>query len=106
MTAANLRSVGDQLLTEAYAGTSRRASSTLHNSGRLRQTLITLVEGAELAEHESPGEATLQVLSGEVELRSGDTSVSLTSGDLVPIPSTRHSVHAGTDAMLLLTVAN
>ena len=37
----------------------------------LRQTLIALVGGRSLGEHEAPGEATLQVVSGAVRLTAG-----------------------------------
>jgi len=37
----------------------------------LRQTLIALTAGSSMSEHENPGEATLQVISGRVRLVSG-----------------------------------
>ncbi len=60
----------------------------------LRQTLVALRAGASLAEHESPGEATLLVLRGRVRLNSGDTSSEGTTGDLLVVPSARHSLDA------------
>ena len=58
-----------------------------------------------LAEHEAPPAATLHCLTGDVTLRSGDQEWPLRAGQLVPIPSARHSVEAHSDAVLLLTVS-
>jgi quercetin dioxygenase-like cupin family protein len=72
----------------------------------LRQTLIALRSGARLDEHESPGEATLQVLHGRVALVAGDDRWELSAGDLLAIPAARHALEALDDAVVLLTVAN
>jgi quercetin dioxygenase-like cupin family protein len=72
---------------------------------RLRQTLIGLVASSELAEHESPGEATLYVLSGHIRVRSGNDTWEGHTGDMIVVPPARHDLHAVTDAAVLLTVA-
>ncbi|MFC0864023.1 cupin domain-containing protein [Sphaerimonospora cavernae] len=71
----------------------------------LRQTLVTLTAGTKLAEHESPGEATLLVLHGRLRLNAGDESEEGRAGDLLVIPPVRHSVEALDDTGFLLTVA-
>jgi quercetin dioxygenase-like cupin family protein len=71
----------------------------------LRQTLIALTAGTSLDEHESPGEATLQVLHGRVRLTSPDTSWDGHPGDHLVIPSTRQGLHAVDDCVVRLTVA-
>ena len=58
---------------------------------RLRQTLIALTAGQELAEHESPGEATLYVLAGAVRLTTATDSSQLSAGDS---PSSRTNATA------------
>lgn len=73
--------------------------------GRMRQTLIALVAGRSLGEHESPGEASLQVLVGTVRLTAGDEVWEGGPGGHVVIPPKRHDLHAETDAVVLLTVA-
>ena len=70
----------------------------------LRQTVITIRDGSSLAEHESPGEATLLVLSGKVSLRTATDECVGGKGDLLGIPDERHSLHAMGDASVLLTV--
>jgi quercetin dioxygenase-like cupin family protein len=53
-------------LAEARQAHSGRAAYTLHggHAHELRQTMMALLAGRQLAEHESPGESTLQVLQG------------------------------------------
>src|SRR5690349_2391814 len=93
-------------LANAAASTSGRASETVFggHETHLRQTVIALMEGNELSEHESPGEATLQVLTGRVRLADASTSWEGRSGDLLVIPDARHSLTALSDAVVLLTV--
>ncbi len=66
-----------------------RASATIFG-GRdhdMRQTMIALALGHALGEHESPGEASLQVLSGEVRISAGEESWSGAAGDYLVIPT-------------------
>jgi quercetin dioxygenase-like cupin family protein len=69
----------------------------------MRQTALALLAGASLDEHENPGEATLQVLSGRVELRAAGDTREARTGDLIEVPQARHSVHALEDSIILLT---
>lgn len=71
----------------------------------LRQTVIGLIEGAELAEHENPGEATVLVLRGRVRMSSSGQSWEGRPGDLLKVPDARHSLLALADSAVLLTVA-
>jgi len=58
-----------------------------------------------LSDHENPGEATLQVLVGQVRLSWSDGAVDLDAGGHVVIPQERHGLLAVTDAVVLLTAA-
>jgi len=71
----------------------------------LRQTLIALVAGRSMSEHENPGEATLFVLRGRVRLIADDDVWDGRSGDMIVIPDCRHSLEAAEDSVVLLTVA-
>jgi len=71
----------------------------------LRQTVIGLCAGHSLAEHDNPGESTLLILSGKLQLKSGENAWKGSTGDMLIIPNARHSVEALEDVAFLLTVA-
>jgi quercetin dioxygenase-like cupin family protein len=102
----DLNEIGRSLLEQARAAGNGRAADTVQGGSdrSLRQTVLGMTAGAELGEHESPGEATLQVLSGAVELRSASNALAVSAGQLATIPSDRHSLLATTDAVVILTV--
>jgi quercetin dioxygenase-like cupin family protein len=96
-----------ELLERASAVPARRAAATVYggHEHRLRQTVVALAAGAELAEHENPDEATLLVLRGRVRLRTATASWEGRHGDLLVVPGVRHSLEALDDAAVLMTVA-
>ncbi|MCE5291353.1 MAG: cupin domain-containing protein [Nocardiaceae bacterium] len=97
--------VRDQL-ARATASSARRSATTVYggHEHKLRQTVMALIAGASLSEHESPGEATLIVLRGRVTLQTANASWEGRTGDLLVIPAARHSLHAIEDSAILLTV--
>ncbi|MFV0285580.1 MAG: cupin domain-containing protein [Demequina sp.] len=103
----DLETLVDEQLALAYEASSGRHSVTLKGDHHedLRQTLIAIAGGNALHEHDSPGEATLQVLRGEITFTVGEGQMALGAGDLLVIPPARHGVQAVTDCALLLTVA-
>ncbi|WP_448624738.1 LuxR family transcriptional regulator [Geodermatophilus sp. URMC 64] len=102
----DLADLAGDLLAQAATTSARRAARTFaHPAGGLRQTVIALLGGTELSEHESPGPATLQLLRGRARLVAGDREIALTAGALVPVPSARHSLHADEDTVAVLTIA-
>ena len=108
MEGESLTRIGAEQLAKAREAGSGRAAVTVFGGHEhdLRQTLIALVEGRALGEHDAPDEATLQVLTGQVRLHAGEESWDGAEGDYLVIPSTRHDLEAMTDAVVLLTVAS
>ncbi|MDN5834855.1 MAG: cupin domain-containing protein [Brevibacterium sp.] len=100
----NLGELTEELLNKARGANSGRAADTVYSGRYLKQALLTLTAGTTMAEHDSPPEATLQVLQGSVALSSAEGSWDLHPGDLMAIPPERHSVTAHEDAAFLLTI--
>lgn len=69
----------------------------------LRQTVIALLADASLGEHENPGEATVYVLSGRIQLTAGADTWEGRAGDLLIVPDMRHGLMAVEDSVVLLT---
>ena len=104
MPAQDLEALSAELLEKARGAHSGRAAKGVFAGTYLRQALLTLREGAELAEHDSPPEATLHVVKGQVRMVTADESWELSAGELIAIPPQKHSVEALTDAAFLLTI--
>ncbi len=106
MHTTSLSAVADEELRTAKDAPSGRSARTIHggHDRSLRETVIALRSGHELGEHESPGEATLQVLRGRVRLSGGGEHWDGVVGDHVIIPSVRHALAALEDSVVLLTV--
>ena len=106
MESLSLTVLAEEHLEKARATSAGRSARTIHggHDHLLRQTVIALAAGRELGEHDSPGQATLQVLRGRVRLRTADDEWSGGPDDYLVIPRQRHNLHADTDAAVLLTV--
>lgn len=104
--ALSLSTVGDEQIAAATAATAgRSAKSIFGGSGHtLRQTILALASGHGLDDHESPGEATLLVLRGKVQIGTATDSVDGGEGDYLVIPDEIHNLVALEDSVVLLTV--
>jgi len=107
MQTTSLTVLGQQQLNIARSAGSGRSAVTVYGGREhdLRQTLIALTAGTVLGEHESPGEATLQVIEGRVVLRADSDDGEVGVGDHVVLPQQRHDLAALADSVVLLTVA-
>jgi quercetin dioxygenase-like cupin family protein len=106
MESISLTGMASEKLAEAQQSRSGRAAHTIHggHNHELRQTVLALLAGHDLSEHDSPGEATLQVLQGRVRLTAGGDAWEGKAGDYVAIPRERHALHAVEDSVVMLTV--
>ena len=106
METISLTGLAAEKLAEARQSHSGRAAHTIHggHSHELRQTVVALLAEHELSEHDSPGEATLQVLQGHVRLNAGTDAWEGKTGDYVAVPLQRHALQAIEDSVVMLTV--
>lgn len=104
MESLSLSALTDELMTTARQ-TNGRAARTVRggHDHALRQVVSVLTAGHDMNEHDSPDEATVQVLRGRVRLVAGDESWEGTPGDFVVVPPVRHRVEALEDSSILLT---
>ncbi|MBK1786644.1 cupin domain-containing protein [Prauserella cavernicola] len=102
----SLDALARELLRRAADSPNGRAAETVYGGHEhvLRQTVIALTAGNRLAEHHSPGEATLFVLRGRVRLGAGEVRWDGMHGDLLVIPPQRHTLDALEDSAVVLTV--
>jgi quercetin dioxygenase-like cupin family protein len=107
MGRVSLAALAHEHLDIARTASSGRSAHTVYggHEHRLRQTLIALAAGRMLDEHENPGEATIQVLVGQVQVKSQQQSWDGSTGDLIVVPDARHTLEASEDSVVLLTVA-
>ena len=94
-------------LEAAAKASSGRSAHTVYGGHEhaLRQTLMAMTAGSTMDDHESPGEATLEVLQGRVRVTNSVSGWDGSPGDLIVLPRERHGLHAVEDSVVLLTVS-
>ncbi|MEU9114525.1 cupin [Streptomyces sp. NPDC048483] len=94
--------VRDQI-DDARASAHGRSAHLFLHDGPLRQTVIALIAGASLDEHNTPPAASLQVLKGRVRLTRARGNQELKAGQVAAISHERHGLLALEDSAVLLT---
>lgn len=107
MQKTSLTALARHELEHAQSSSSGRSAKTVFGGHErtLRQTLIALREGVTMGDHESPGDATVHVISGRIELTTADASWTGWKGDHIIVPDQTHNVRALEDSVFLLSVA-
>jgi quercetin dioxygenase-like cupin family protein len=107
MEKLSLDAIAREQATRAAAASSGRSAQTVYGGHEhaLRQTVLALTAGSSLDEHESLGEATVQVLRGRIRLTAGEAAWEGRQGDLLVVPDVRHALQALEDSAVLLTVS-
>jgi len=100
---AHLDRVAAEHLAAAQSSPNGRSAELLVHDGVLRQSVLALTAGTQLAEHNSPHAASLQVLVGTVAVTGIEASAPLRAGELTVLTHQRHAVTAVEDAVFLLT---
>jgi quercetin dioxygenase-like cupin family protein len=103
----SLEAIAREQAKRAAGASSGRSAKTVYGGHEhaLRQTVVALTAGSSLDEHESPGEATIQVLRGRVRLTAGQVAWEGRDGDFLVVPQARHALQAVEAAVVLLTVS-
>lgn len=100
----SLHELGQDLLTRAHEASSGRASTMINEDHHsLKQLVLALRAGSALSEHENPGQATLQLLSGTAVVSTTETAWRGSAGDYLVIPDRTHDLRAISDAVVILT---
>jgi quercetin dioxygenase-like cupin family protein len=98
----DLRQLARQHLEAARSSEHGRSADRILHDGHLRQSVIALVAGTELSEHNSPQAGSIHVLEGALRV-TGLEPTEVTAGELVLLTHRRHAVTALADTVFLLT---
>ncbi len=92
-------------ITPLGAGLQSAQTTTLIKTDALEVIRLVVPAGKEIAQHDVPGEITVQCLEGRIAFRAGGTERELTAGRLIYLEgSMEHSLRAVEDSSLLLTI--
>lgn len=96
---------GERLISVARdSGHGQAVRAVIRQPGQ-NLILLGLPAGGGLPDHEAPGPASLQCLSGRVVLGAADTSWTLPAGSAHVIPQVTHYVTAEVDSVCVLVVS-
>lgn len=84
---------------------SQSRSTTVVKTKTLEIIRLVIPAGKDIAEHQTPGEITVQCLEGRVRLESGGKKHELAAGQLLYLAGGEpHSLHGIEDSSVLLTI--
>lgn len=103
----SIEALARQQLAAAVGAGGRRAADTVYGGHEksLRQTVIGMLKGTYLGEHDNHDDATVYVISGRIRLWVGEDFWEARIGDLLIVPDARHSFEVLEDSALLMSVA-
>lgn len=81
------------------------SSLTLVQRPDLAMTLLSLDQGTSIGGHSSPGDAMVQILSGQSEITIGDEKYTVRAGETIVMPANvPHALYATEAFQMLLVV--
>lgn len=93
------------LRAEASAGTNGHRQITLLHEGPVRLVLFAFDAGGRMPEHKAPGWVTIQVVRGELRVRTAEQQHTLGEGQILALaPGMLHDVEAHQEADMLLGI--
>lgn len=107
MQKISIEALARQQLHAAVGAGGGRAADTVFGGHEksLRQTVIGMLKGTSLGEHDNQDDATVYVLHGRIQLWVGDVCWEARTGDLLIVPDARHRFEVLEDSALLMSVA-
>ena len=108
MNVTSITQSAETLLTNAKSDPKGVAFFRLYGGSgmNLRQTLVAIEATKEMERHPNPGEATVQVVRGVVNLLWDGGGVGLQQGEWAPVPLGDHSIQGVQDAVVLVTAVS
>ncbi len=101
----DLDAASEALRGEAGGGRNGHRQITLFRRGGVSVILFDFEQGGWLADHAANGYVTVHVLSGEIQMVTGDGEYAMPAGSLLVLdPGIRHDVRAVQPSRMLLTV--
>lgn len=95
-----------RLAAQAATAKTGRAAKTFVKEGRLRVTLIALRKGTVLSAHTVPGEVSIAVTRGAIELGTAGETVQAKRGAVIVLQAgVTHDVRALRDSGLVITTS-
>lgn len=98
----NVTEIAASQLAAAHAHERGRSAELIIHDGVLRQSVIALLEGSVLADHNAPHAASLYCLTGRIRI-TGTGEVEIGAGEIAVLTHEPHGVLGLADSVFLLT---